>query len=819
MRVTTTGCCGLYNVNRKVLHALRLCIGIGGALTMPMNSTPPVIPSHRFLWIVLACTVFGAFAVLGFFGREVYRQAPPLPERIVTTDGTLVGGRERILDGQQAWQSMGGMQVGSIWGHGAYQAPDWSADWLHREILALSDILAQQQYAQPMEALTSAQAAGVRQEVRDLMRANDYDAATDTLTIPEERAAAWATVAMHYDGLFGDDPALAELRQDYALAPYPVPDGERRARIADFFAWTAWACAARRPDSQVSYTNNWPHEPLIDNRPTAANVLWSITSVLLLIAAIAGVVWWRARHGEEHVPTPPKTDPLLAPAITTSMRALRTWIVVVAGLFAAQVLLGAITAHYTVSGDHVYGIPLAEWLPYAVTRTWHIQLAMFWIAASFLLTGLFLGPLIGGREPRYQAAGVWVLLAAVVVVVVGSLAGQWFSVQQRLGLDTGFWFGHQGYEYVDLGRAWQIALLAGLFIWLFLMLRAMWPALRNSAQSSSLLRLFAAATIAIGLMYGAGLFYGARTHLSVMEYWRWWVIHLWVEGFFEVFATAAVALVLTKLGLLRTASAGAAVLAATTLFLIGGIPGTFHHLYFSGTPTSIMAIGACFSALEVVPLTLIGIEAVQTARLGRAAPWMRRWRWPVRCFLAVAFWNFLGAGVFGFMINPPVALYYLQGLNTTPVHAHGALFGVYGLLSLGLILTVARLASGERPWPERALAVAFWGTNIGLGLMIVLSLLPIGVAQGWASIEYGFWYARSADFLQMEAMQTLRWLRIVGDVVFLVGVGGWVVATAGIVRGWARPAPVAAVPVGLPGGDVDEVASEEDEELLVGAGR
>jgi len=742
------------------------------------------MPSHKFLWFTLAFTVIGAFILLGFFGREIYKQAPPLPGTIVNASGVEISGKKTILDGQQAWQSMGGMQVGSIWGHGAYQAPDWSADWLHREIDAMYDILAQQHHGSAFALLDVGAAAAIAAETKEMLRHNGYDPHSDTLTIPDVRAQAWAVVSDHYQGLFGGRDDLAELRRNYALSALPVPDATRRENIAEFFAWTAWASAARRPNSTVSYTNNWPHEPRIDNRPTAANLMWSIISVLLLIIAIAGIVWWRARSPEEEPPAPAVEDPLIAPLITPSMRALRTWIVIVAGLFEAQVLLGAITAHYTISGDTFYGFPLAEYLPYAVTRTWHIQLGMFWIAAAFLLTGLFLGPLIGGKEPRYQAVGVWVLLAAVVAVVVGSLSGQWFSVMQRMGLDTGFWFGHQGYEYVDLGRAWQIALLAGLFIWLFLMLRAMWPALRDKTQNSSLLKLFAAATIAIGLMYGAGMFYGARTHISVMEYWRWWVIHLWVEGFFEVFATAAVSLILVKLGLLRVTTAGAAVLAATILFLIGGIPGTFHHLYFSGTPTSIMAIGATFSALEVVPLTLVGMEAAQTARLGRGTPWMKRWRWPIRCFLAVAFWNFLGAGVFGFMINPPIALYYMQGLNTTPVHAHAALFGVYGLLSMGLILTVARLASGTRPWPERALAVAFWGTNIGLALMIFLSLLPIGLAQTWASIEHGLWYARSAEFLQQESMQTLRWLRIIGDTVFLVGVGGWVVATVGIVRGW-----------------------------------
>jgi nitric oxide reductase subunit B len=274
-------------------------------------------------------------------------------------------------------------------------------------------------------------------------------------------------------------------------------------------------------------------------------------------------------------------------------------------------------------------------------------------------------------------------------------------------------------------------------------------------------------------------------HLSVMEYWRWWVVHLWVEGFFEVFATAALGFIFARMGLVEKNHASQAVITSSALFLFGGIPGTFHHLYFSGTPTSIMAIGSVFSALEVIPLVLIGYEAYSTSRKSAAAPWMERYRWPIRFFVGVAFWNLVGAGLFGFLINPPVALYYMQGLNTTPVHAHTALFGVYGLLALGLTLMVARFLTGKTAWREQYLSFAFWAMNIGLGLMVALSLLPVGLAQAWASVEHGLWYARSAEFLQQPWIQTLRWLRIVGDSVFLAGAATFSYFMLGLWTGWS----------------------------------
>jgi nitric oxide reductase subunit B len=355
----------------------------------------------------------------------------------------------------------------------------------------------------------------------------------------------------------------------------------------------------------------------------------------------------------------------------------------------------------------------------------------------------------------------------------------WLGIQQRLGR-AWFWFGSQGYEYLDLGRFWQIVLFAGLLFWLWLVFRALRPALRQRDESRPLLVLFLVSSIAIPLFYAAGLMYGQRSPLVVVEYWRWWVVHLWVEGFFEVFATVVIAFLFTRLKLLRVRSATRAVLFSTVVFLSGGILGTFHHLYFTGMPNPVLALGAVFSAFEVVPLVLIGFEAWENIRLSRGtarSPWITAYKWPIYFFVAVAFWNFVGAGLFGFFINPPIALYYMQGLNTTPVHGHTALFGVYGMLGLGLMLFCLRALRPGLAWRERPLAIAFFSINGGLAAMVLLSLLPIGLLQGWAAVEHGTWYARSAEFLQTGGMNTLRWLRMIGDTVFAFGalVLGWFV--------------------------------------------
>jgi len=736
--------------------------------------------SYKRLWIALAIVLVASFAVLGGVGARILQTAPPVPARVVTSDGQLLFDRNAISDGQGAWQSIGGQEVGTIWGHGSYIAPDWTADWLHRECIFILDRWAQESGAANYAALPAEQQAALRERLQLMMRRNTYDAETETVTVDSIRADAFAALNSYYSDVFSKG------RNEYAIAPNALSDPVKLRQMSAFFWWTAWAASTNRPGQDVTYTQNWPHEPLIGNQPTGSAIVWSVASFVLLLAGIGGMVWYFASQ-ERAVAQEllPERDPLLGFQPTPSQRATIKFFFVVAALWVVQVALGAITAHYGVEGSGFYGIPLDRWLPYSVTRTWHLQIGIFWIATSWLATGLYVVPAVSGVEPKGQRLGVNALFGALLLVVIGSLAGEWLSIQHKLG-NLWFWFGTQGYEYVDLGRFWQILLFVGLVFWLWLMWRGLKPALAKQDNNHSLLLMFLISSIAIPLFYAAGLMYGQRSNLVTAEYWRWWVVHLWVEGFFEVFATVVIAFLLTRLKLLSVETATRAVLFSTIVFLSGGIIGTFHHLYFTGTPNIVLGLGAVFSALEVVPLVLIGFEAWENIRLARSRQqhvWVAAYKWPIYFFVAVAFWNFVGAGLFGFFINPPIALYYMQGLNTTPVHGHTALFGVYGMLGLGLMLFCLRALRPGKAWKNAPLALSFWTINIGLALMVVLSMLPIGLMQAWASVEYGTWYARSAEFMQTPLLNHLRWLRMLGDSIFALGalVLGWFVL--GLVTG------------------------------------
>lgn len=725
--------------------------------------------AERKLWIGFASVMILSFAVLIYYGIEIYQAAPPIPEKVVTTEGVLLMTGQDIKDGQNVWQSMGGQEVGTIWGHGAYVAPDWTADYLHREAMYILEKWSEEEFQSTYARLDIEGQAALQARLQKELRKNTYNPDTKIITLSPLRAEAMSHLSNHYSGLFMDDPNYNQLRDDYAIPLNAIKGEKRMQQMNNFFFWASWACVTERPGKTITYTHNWPPDEIIGNKPTGDLILWTGFSVVMLLLAIGILIFYHARKREDDHLEYPVEDPLMRQNITPSMKAVEKYFWVVNLLILVQVVMGIVTAHYGVEGQALYGFPLSEILPYSISRTWHVQLAIFWIATAWLATGLYIVPSIEGRDPKFQKLGVNFLFFALLIIVAGSLAGQWFGVMQKLGMVENFWFGHQGYEYVDLGRFWQIFLVVGLFIWLALMTRPLIPVFKRKTEEKNLLILFLIASAAIAVFYAAGLMWGRQTNLAIAEYWRWWVVHLWVEGFFEVFATVVAAFLFVRMGLLGTKTATSSVLFATIIFLFGGILGTFHHLYFTGTPMAVMALGATFSALEVVPLVIIGFEAFHNYRLSKATQWLRDYKWPIYCLLSVSFWNFLGAGIFGFLINPPIALYYMQGLNTTPVHGHAALFGVYGMLGIGLMLFVLRSLYRHQVWNEKLLGFAFWAINIGLLLMIFLSVLPVGFMQTIASVNVGMWWARSSEFMQQPLLETFRWMRTIGDTLFALG--------------------------------------------------
>jgi nitric oxide reductase subunit B len=709
-------------------------------------------------WVqAVALVVLFGFFVLGLLAYRAYSGQPPIPVRVVDPRGEVVFTGEDVRAGQGVFLRNGLMQYGSIFGHGAYLGPDFTADYLRR-----SALFVRESYGGEGSDRATVQTVSDFKE-------NRYNAETRTLEFTAPQAAAFTELWGHYGRYFGEPTTK------YGLRPEAIKDREDTRQLTAYFAWTAWAASALRPGTDYTYTNNWPPEPLVENEPTANVVVWSVLSLIALLGGIGllfaafgrwNFLGWR---GREQATLSFRTPGDVA--LTPAQRACAWFFLVMAALFLVQTMVGAASQHYRADLASFFGIDLAQWLPYNLMRTWHVQLAIFWVATSFLAAGIFLAPMIAGREPRGQRLLAFGLLGALAIVVFGSLIGEWAGIFGLTG-DLWAWFGNQGFEYLDLGRFWQILLSIGLFFWVVMLFRAMRGRLRRE-HMGNMPWLFFFAALAIPAFYAVGLLARPESHFTTADFWRFWVVHLWVEDFLELFTTVMVAYIFVLLGVVREKVALTVIYLDILLYSAGGVIGTMHHLYFSGTPAEHMALGAFFSAAEVIPLTFLTVEAWSFLQLGARqesrSPTPFPHRWAVMFLVAVGFWNFLGAGIFGFLINLPIISYYQIGTALTANHGHAAMMGVYGMLAAGLALFCLRYLIPEERWSERAAKISFWSLNIGLAWMCFATLFPLGILQLYQSVSVGYYEARTLEFLTNETNALLEWIRLPGDVVFIVG--------------------------------------------------
>ena len=743
--------------------------------------------SHWWRQAVILVMILG-FSLLTLVTVKTYAGAPPIPGQVLDTSGRPLFSGADIKGGQEVFLKYALMEHGTIWGHGAYLGPDYSAEYLHRLAEIGRDTLARAQFGKAFGALAQGEALQVGEQLKLQLKQNRYDKAADTLVFSAPEADSYRAQDAEWKRYFNGDTGAPGLPAHY------IKDAGELTRLNAYFAWATWATVANRPGAAFSYTNNWPYEPLVGNTPTSSAYFWSALSLIALLGGLGLILFIFGKFdflgwGGSGAHRPVAPGRLHTWVLTPSQKALGLYFAVVMLLFLLQTGVGGVLAHYRVEANSFYGFDLARILPYNLARTWHLQLAIFWIATAWVAGGLFLAPLVGGAEPRGQRAGVLVLLGALAVVVFGSLGGEYFGINDRLG-KLWFWFGHQGGEYLDLGRFWQILLAAGLVFWLFLMFRALRPAMKLRGEQGELPSLFLYAAVAIPVFYLPAMLYGPHTNLAVIENWRFWIIHLWVEGFFELFATVLVAVMFVQMGLITARTATRLVYLDAILYLAAGIVGTGHHWYFTGQGTLNMGLASCFSALEVVPLTLLTLDAWDFIRLQNRScadcsePLAFRQRWAIKFLIAVGVWNFVGAGIFGFLINLPIVSYFEMGTTLTPNHGHAAMFGVFGMLALAVVVFCLRALKGDALWKrhEGLIRTGFWGLNIGLGLMMLLDLFPAGVLQFSDVLANGYWHSRRLAFTMTGTFHTLEWIRMGADLVFLLaGVAPLVLAAMKLV--------------------------------------
>ena len=736
--------------------------------TLPISQSGPQDRVSKVLIGILVIATLVCGSAMVFATRITYQKVAPLPQVMYAKDGGVVLTRAEVVAGKSGFQKADLMDYGSLYGMGSYFGEDYTAGYLVRLAHQVQANLAQAEYGKPFSALSADQRFGVSRKMRSDLQGIDLQ--RRTVVLPDAVAQAIVTLR----GQIGTSLRSNDFRKGYSRARALNP--EEASDTASFLLYSSLTTVARRPGKDYSWTNNWPAEPLVGNRPTPATFQWTWASFTMVFFAIGAVLvifrlWIEPKAATETFE--PVLQHFRAP--TASQKALWKYFLVVVAVFLVQILAGAIMAHYYTDRESFYGLMLDRWLPFDFLRSVHIQAPIVWIGVSWIGAGLFLAPLIGQREPVGQRTLVNLIFWVLLFIVVGALAGDYLGIMGVINKNW-FWFGNQGLSYLELGRFWQILFFVGLAVWSLVLLRAFWPTLRTLIrQDRSLFGLFRIehllwlSTLSIAVMYVFGMIPLASPNpsFSITDFWRWWVVHLWVELAFELFTAAVTGYFLMALGLVSRQMVERAVLFEWILIIIGGVLGTGHHMYWAGEPGLWVGVGSMFSFIEVLPLVLLVLEAIEQHRHIRQKsdfPYKLAYLY----ILGAAFWNFVGAGVFGGgTLNAPLVNYYEHGTFLTLNHAHTALFGAFGLLAIGLLYMVLRYLNGERAWSDRLGQWAFWCYNVGMVLWIVLNFYPIGWPQLEAVYTHGYAYARSLKFYDTTVLW--QWMRMPGDIVFSVG--------------------------------------------------
>jgi nitric oxide reductase subunit B len=724
--------------------------------------------SNVLKWLLLAVGIL-TFALLAWATVLTYERVPPQPDRFIASDGGQLMTSADIVDGKAGFQKADLMDYGSLYGMGSYYGEDYTASVLVRLGTLTQDGIAQGRFGKPFAQLTPDQQASASATMRQQLQG--IDLTRPVVTVPPELAAAIGKLQTDLSSSLATANAATGWTPAYSLNP------REAATTADFLIFSAMTTVARRPGMDWSWTENWPYEPLVGNVPTTNTFRWTWISFCFTFLMF-GVVLFIYEFWLNN-PDDAPMDPVLSRfrALTPSQRRIGKYFLIVAAVLLLQIVAGTVMAHSYYERSGFYGIDINHWLPFNFLRDVHIQTPIIWIGLSWIGAALFLAPAIaGGEEARGQGLLVDFLFWVTLLVVVGALAGDYLGIMGYIR-EGWFWFGNQGLSYIQLGRFWQIGFFTGLVLWSLLVFRALWPspaALRQATRqfwsgAIKLENLIWASTINIALLYAFGMIplTGIEKSFTLTDFWRWWVVHLWVEQSFEFFAAAMSAYLLMAVGLVSRKLAERAVYFELILIFLGGVIGTGHHLYWAGGPSMWVPMGSMFSFIEVLPLVLLIIDAINHHRLIRRQQEFK-YGLAYTYIIGAAFWNFVGAGVFGGgTLNAPLVNYYEHGTFLTLNHAHTALFGAFGLLAIGLVYFCLRYAAGERaPFTERTGIWAFWLYNGGLLLWILLNFFPIGWAQLDAVFEHGLAYARSMEFY--NGTLYWQWMRLPGDVVFAV---------------------------------------------------
>ncbi len=740
-------------------------------------------------WQPLTFILIISVAGVGMIGYQTYNDAPPMTG-FKSPTGEVLMDKTTIEQGQEVFHKYALMEYGSFFGDGAQRGPDFTAEALHYITVYMDEYHQAAFQRENGRAPNDMERKIIGEDIKAELKANRYDEAGNIVTLTEAQAYALGKLKTYYTDIFIDKNAEGS----FPPKGY-ITDRKEVENLASFYFWGAWVCAVQRPGESFSYTHNWPFDPAAGNTPTSPVILWSVLGMLAFVLMCGIVLYYIGQYNQ--LPNkffkPAEKDLLTVDKVTKfqptrTQRATYKFFAVAALLFFLQVASGIVTINDFVDFLGWFGIHPAEAFPVTMSRSWHLMLALYWISTCWIASSIFILPILSKKEIPNQLPLINTLFWALFVLVGGSLLGMVLGPKGSLG-DWWHWFGHQGWEFVDFGKAFQILLMGIFVLWGIVVYRGVKPAFVKG-EPWNLPNWIIYSVIGIPLLFLSGFVAKPETNFVIADFWRWMVIHMWVEAFFEVFITVIVSYLMVLMGLVSRNAAIRVVYFATILFLGTGLLGISHNFYWNAKPVATMALGSVFSTLQFVPLILLTVEAWRFKNMPRLAvngverKDLGNFGFPeVFLFLvATNFWNFFGAGVMGIIVNLPIMNYFEHGSYLTINHAHAALMGVYGNISLAAMLFASRLLLKGNRWSEKVIKSSFWGINAGLMLMVMLDLFPAGAIQFKSIVDNGLWFARSHEFTGGGIFEKLTWLRGIGASVFFFG--GVIPLTWFIVTRW-----------------------------------
>ncbi len=706
---------------------------------------------YTAFWIIAILMV----SALIFFTARLQREVPPIPQQVVSESGDVLYTHDDVVQGKGFFQEFDLMDWGTMLGMGAYIGPDFTTNFLHNRVEYLYNYYGQKMFGKPADKLTDIERGAVKERVKQDVRAQT---ALSADTVKYTKASAEAFRKNEKDlvnMLVKGDPQRA-------FTGGVITPAEAK-KIAAFVDWSQLVASTLRPGTNRTWSNNWPHEPLIDQDITWYSHFVSLWEFLLLWALTIVVIYLSyeylfAKRDEE------KLEPTLkVTSLFPSQKKLMKYIPIVSGFFLLQLVIGGYLAH-------LYADPTAnlifpqKLLPFNVIRSLHTQIAILWVAIGWLVGGLLIAPWVANEDHKYPWL-VDVLWWALVVVGLGSVAGLYLGATGHLH-STWFWFGNEGRELINLGRFWDIGLVIGLVFWFALIVSLV----RKAATNNPLVGTIIWSAFAIATLYIAGMMPLTKImpNFTVDDYYRWWVIHLWVELTFELFAAGVLAFFTVSLGLISHKTAVRVMFFELFLIMMSGTLGVGHHYFWQGLDEHWIAIGGIFSALEPLPLALMIVEALKNQREKIHSGEGFAFGTPFMWIAGSAILNWVGAGFLGMVINTPTISYYSHGTYLIMPHGHVALLGAFGYISLAFIYLASRanaLANGYH-WDDRISKLGFWSLTIGVLLFAIPTYL-IGAEQTRIAMQSGYFFARTRAAVQ--SMGFWMWIRLIPDGLMLLG--------------------------------------------------